>query len=167
MPVGCVDSVDGVKKYGGVWRCGIWKRKKKKEIKWGSEFARDGEKLPGSLVSHVWPECKWTKGARWQISQQMTICLIFFLQCMYTSFVLPSALWLAVIWPCSFAQLSFPNKISRFSFFPFRFRANSSSSNSELTRHNMNTWFSLLAEWRDPVGLLVCLSFMQKSKHIN
>lgn len=78
---GCVDSVDGVKKYDRVWWWGIWKRKRKKKKKTvrGSRFARDVEKLPGSLVIHVWPECKWAKGARWQISQQMTICLIFFL----------------------------------------------------------------------------------------
>lgn len=58
------------------------------------------EKLAGSLVGHVWPECKCSKGARWEISRQMTICLIFFSHCIckLTSFASPSAFWLTGMW---------------------------------------------------------------------
>lgn len=77
---GWADSVRGLKKYGGVVVVWNWKKKKTKTVR-GSGFAIDVEKFPGSLVSHVWPECKWAEGAWWQISQQMTICLIFFSAC--------------------------------------------------------------------------------------
>lgn len=58
------------------------------------------EKSVGSLVGHVWPECKCSKGARWEISRQMTICLIFFSHCIckLTSFASPSAIWLTGMW---------------------------------------------------------------------
>lgn len=53
-----------------------------------------------SSVSHVWPQCKCAKGAQREISQQMTICLIFFLHCIckLNSLALPSAFWLTVRW---------------------------------------------------------------------
>lgn len=110
--LGRMKSVDGVKKSGRVWWHGIWKKKAAGGM-WGTTFMqKEEEKLVGSLVSHVWPECKCAKGARWEISQQMTICLIFLLLCIckLTSFALPSAFSPAVMWAVLIYNIQSSNK---------------------------------------------------------